>query len=128
MADMPDYVSHGAMSRVDQVSVVKLTHKYDFVTCFVTTLQTVCYPCKQSVQMTSLLTFRRPYGEVFGRILGKVVGGGRWWVGEGGGWWTRCRHAGSHSWSSFELPEKCQPPCLPQAQVHHRILDCLVAD
>ena len=30
--------------------------------------------------MTSLLTFRRPYGEVFGRILGKVVGGGRWWV------------------------------------------------
>ena len=35
MADMPDYVSHGAMSRVDQVSVVKLTHKYDFVTCFV---------------------------------------------------------------------------------------------
>ena len=80
MADMPDYVSHGAMSRVDQVSVVKLTHKYDFVTCFVTTLQTVCYPCKQSVKMTSLLTFRRPYGEVFGRILGKVVGGGRWWV------------------------------------------------
>ena len=80
MADMPDYVSHGAMPRVDQVSVVKLTHKYDFVTCFVTTLQTVCYPCKQSVQMTSLLTFRRPYGEVFGRILGKVVGGERWWV------------------------------------------------
>ena len=80
MADMPDYVSHGAMSRVDQVSVVKLTHKYDFVTCFVTTLQTVCYPCKQSVQMTSLLTFRRPYGGVFGRILGKVVGRGWWWV------------------------------------------------
>ena len=77
MADMPDYVSHGAMPRVDQVSVVKLTHKYDFVTCFVTTLQTVCYPCKQSVQMTSLLTFRRPYGEVFGHILGKVVGGGQ---------------------------------------------------
>ena len=80
MADMPDYVSHGAMSRVDQVSVVKLTHKYDFVTCFVTTLHTVCYTCKQSVQMTSLLTFRRPYGGVFGRILGRVVGRGRWWV------------------------------------------------
>ena len=80
MADMPDYVSHGAMSRVDQVSVVKLTHKYDFVIFFFTTLQTVCYPCRQSVKMTSLLTFRRPYGEVFGRILGKVVGGGSWWV------------------------------------------------
>lgn len=46
MADMPDYAPHGAVPRVDQVSEVNLTHKYEFVTHVVIPIQTVCYPCK----------------------------------------------------------------------------------
>lgn len=62
--------------------------------------------------MSLLLTFRGPSGQVYGRIFEEVVGGGQ-----------ECTHAGSHSWLSFELPENCQPLCLPQAQVPHRIFD-----